>query len=394
MLKKCMFVLGLFLLANFSLAQVNSLDQILAQIEQNNPKLKAYSNLMEAEMLELESSNQLSNPELSAYYLPFGEHGGGDYLEYEISQTIEFPSVYLARNSLIKSRKQKLELVYQQKRKAILFLAKTLGLKLIYCNKRIELEQNRRQNAELLFNQIKEQFEKDQVNILDYNKAQIHWLQQQFQVAQLEKEREALLMELRHLNGDLALQTELKDFEEALTLVSFDSLWMQFRSTDPDLQIVEQERQMSKDNYRLAKQKLWPDLTAGYNSQGIAGERYSGLYAGLSIPLWQARKKLKIASVQAIYQDQASEVSLQEKKSHFSAAYYKYRLDLEQFQRYESSLGQINSEDLLLKAYELGQLSFLEYYMDLQFYRDAKDKYLEMQFQLQIAKSELSKHLL
>lgn len=389
-----MFVLGLFLLANFSLAQVNSLDQILAQIEQNNPKLKAYSNLMEAEMLELESSNQLSNPELSAYYLPFGEHGGGDYLEYEISQTIEFPSVYLARNSLIKSRKQKLELVYQQKRKAILFLAKTLGLKLIYCNKRIELEQNRRQNAELLFNQIKEQFEKDQVNILDYNKAQIHWLQQQFQVAQLEKEREALLMELRHLNGDLALQTELKDFEEALTLVSFDSLWMQFRSTDPDLQIVEQERQMSKDNYRLAKQKLWPDLTAGYNSQGIAGERYSGLYAGLSIPLWQARKKLKIASVQAIYQDQASEVSLQEKKSHFSAAYYKYRLDLEQFQRYESSLGQINSEDLLLKAYELGQLSFLEYYMDLQFYRDAKDKYLEMQFQLQIAKSELSKHLL
>lgn len=389
-----MFVLGLFLLAKFSLAQVNSLDQILAQIEQNNPKLKAYSNLMEAEMLELESSNQLSNPELSAYYLPFGEHSGGDYLEYEISQTIEFPSVYLARNSLIKSRKQKLELEYQQKRKAILFLAKTVGLKLIYCNKRIELEQNRRQNAELLFNQIKEQFEKDQVNILDYNKAQIHWLQQQFQVSQLEKEREALMMELRHLNGDLALQADLKDFEEALTLVSFDSLWTQFRSSDPDLQIVEQERQMSKDNYRLAKQKLWPNLTAGYNSQGIAGERYSGLYAGLSIPIWQARKKLKIASVQAIYQDQASEVFLQEKKSHFSAAYYKYRLDLEQFQRYESSLGQINSEDLLLKAYELGQLSFLEYYMDLQFYRDAKDKYLEMQFQLQIAKSELSKHLL
>lgn len=389
-----MFVLGLFLLAKFSMAQVNSLDQILAQIEQNNPKLNAYSNLVEAEMLELESSNQLSNPELSAYYLPFGEHSGGDYLEYEISQTIEFPSVYLARNSLINSRKQKLELEYQQKRKAILFLAKTLGLKLIYCNKRIELEQSRRQNAELLFNQIKEQFEKDQVNILDYNKAQIHWLQQQFQVAQLEKEREALMMELRHLNGDLALQAELKDFDEALTLVSFDSLWMQFRSADLDLQIVEQERQMSKDNYRLAKQKLWPDLTAGYNSQGIAGERYSGLYAGLSIPIWQARKKLKIASVQAIYQDQASEVLMHEKKSHFSAAYYKYRLGLEQFRRYESSLGQINSEDLLLKAYELGQLSFLEYYMDLQFYRDAKDKYLEMQFQLQIAKSELSKHLL
>ena len=62
----------------------------MQEIEKNNSELKAYSSLMESKVLERKSGNNLPDPEVGVYYLPFGNHIGGDYSEFQISQSIEF----------------------------------------------------------------------------------------------------------------------------------------------------------------------------------------------------------------------------------------------------------------------------------------------------------------
>ena len=54
----------------------------------------------------------------------------------------------------------------------------------------------------------------------------------------------------------------------------------------------------------------------------------------------------------------------------------------------------LESEKLLLKAYMLGEYSFMDYYVELQFYRKASDKMLIMEKELQLLQAQLLKHQL
>ena len=64
------------------------------------------------------------------------------------------------------------------------------------------------------------------------------------------------------------------------------------------------------------------------------------------------------------------------------------------YTEYQNTLSALSSDELLLKAYEKGELSFMEYYIELDFYHKAYDTMLEMEGQLQQRKSELLKHQL
>ncbi|MEQ9007794.1 MAG: hypothetical protein RLP12_07915 [Ekhidna sp.] len=110
MYKKIVFALcGCFL--SFGLiAQSTSIESILREVEQNNQELKALSQYAESRALELKSGNNLPDPQLGAYYLPFGEHSTGDYSEFQVSQSFEFPTVYSTRRNLIDKQTDQLQL--------------------------------------------------------------------------------------------------------------------------------------------------------------------------------------------------------------------------------------------------------------------------------------------
>ena len=156
---------------------------------------------VESQRLELKSSNNLPDPQFGAYYLPFGEHSTGDYSEFQLSQTIEFPTVYGARGSLIDNQSIQLDLEYKSKRQDILAQAKSYCLNLIYLNKRLDTETLRVAQARQVYEQANELYEKEQVGILEFNKAKVFWMQEQFKVQQIESDKKNLSLLLANLNG-------------------------------------------------------------------------------------------------------------------------------------------------------------------------------------------------
>jgi len=78
----------------------------------------------------------------------------------------------------------------------------------------------------------------------------------------------------------------------------------------------------------------------------------------------------------------------------FQNQYNEYQILFDKFNEYESTLEGLNSDSLLLEAYELGEIGFMTYYTELQFYRQAVDTMLEMEKQLNQIKIEILKHQL
>lgn len=393
MLKNILFAGCILFFSGRAYAQ-SGLEEILQQVEQNNLELQALASALEGKRFELLSGNNLPNPEVGIFYLPFGENSTGDYTEYQITQSFEFPTVYSSRKNLINQQVSQYELEYKTKRQEILMAAQSYFLESILLSKKLVVYDQRMDQAKTVSEQVDQLFQKEEVGILELNKAKVAWLQQQFSVQQIEIQVQNLNSQLENLNGGKAISSELKDYPFSPKLTDPDSIWTEKLKAEPQLLQFQQQELLARQTLQLEKNKVLPNLSAGFNRQGVLGSYYSGIYGGLSIPLWGSRGKVKAAQSQVDYQTSFKLSKIREARMQFDRDYRSYQLLWDKFEEYRSTLSALDSEDLLLQAYQLGELSFIQYYQETQFYRQAFDTLLEMQHQLYQSHTSLLKHQL
>jgi outer membrane protein TolC len=382
----------LFFVSGFS--QDKNIEQLLNEIEQNNTELKGYQSFIESQQLENRSNNNLPDPQLSGFYLPFGDNRTGDYTEYQLSQSFEFPTVYAARGKWNESKSQQLASAYANKRQEVLLKAKNTLLELAYLQKQKTVEAERKTQSKQVFDQIQKLFDTEQVGILDLNKAKIAWIQEQFAVEQIETEIQILLSKLKTLNGGNEISGISTGLALPIEVGAEESLWQEKLSNDPLLQELKAIETSSLQKVKLEKNKVLPNVALGYNYQGVSGSHYSGFYGGVSIPLWNSKNKVKAAEANYEYQQSNTQVISTSLYTQFQETYNRYELMLKKYNEYQTTMGNLESEDLLFKAYMLGEYSFMDYYVELQFYRNASDKMLQMEKELQLLQAQLLKHQL
>ena len=383
----CLISIGAF-------AQDTGMKGILKEISQNNRQLQAYQSFIASSNLGNKTENNLQDPQVSAFYLPFGENQTADYYEYEISQRFEFPTVYGARSKRIDKQMELLELEYKMMRQEVLLKAKKQLLELQNLQKRKDLEQKRVEQAKQVYDQIQRLFDAEQIGILELNKAKVAWLQEQFEMDQIEILIKNTLMELQKLNGGNPIETVQFQFFEDSELAGMQSLWKEKLSADAEVQVLNARELLAEQQVKLEKNKILPDLTIGYNYQGVNSSNYSGFLGGLSIPLWNSNNKVKAAKANLEYAQASTGAETAELYTSFQKNYQQYQLLERKYEEYQETFRGLNSEELLFKAYELGELSFLDYYREVEFYRQAYNKMLEMQKELFQLKAELLKHQL
>lgn len=394
MYKPFLVLPGLVLCISFVQAQQSSIDALLQTVKSNNQSLSAYRSYMEGETLQFELENKLPGLQAFAYYLPFGRNSTGNYNEFEIFQRVEFPTVYMARADWINNQQERLEYAYQKLEQEILLKAKKLGLELIYMQKLQALVEERVTQYEKVYEQVQTLFDQGQTGVLELNKAKIVWLDQQFALEELKTERRQIEQELQGLNGGREITFQLDAYPNTIKLPSVDSLWNQRLKQDAEIVLLEKKKQVAQQRLKVARNQLLPDITGGYNYQGVAGSNYSGIYGGIRIPLWRGKNKVKMAEVQVDYYDQHQSEVITSLKSKYLSRIQRYQFLLNKFRKYKKALEGLNSETLLQKSYELGEISFLDYYREITFYRDAENRMLEIEKNLQQLRAELFKHQL
>lgn len=376
----------------FNLFAQNTIDNVLTEVEKNNTTLAAYRKSIDAEKIRNKTGLTPYDPEVEFNYLWGNPSAIGNRIDFSIKQSFDFPSVYYYKSQISDLKNEQSELEYKKLRNEVLFQTRVVCVKLTYFNAlKIELKK-RHANAMKVADAYKTKYNTGDVGILEYNKAQINLLNVAKEIEKIEIERNALLLELKTLNGGnsinfndslFSLQTIPADFEQWFTSVE---------TNNPILELMKQEITISEKQVKLNIANSLPKVYVGFMSEKVVGQQFQGVNVGITIPLWENKNTVKYANARAIaMQSVEADAKLQFYNS-MKALHTKVIALQNNVNDYRIKLAMYSNKELLEKAFSIGEISLTEYVYELSLYYDSIYKLLEMEMNLYLAIAELNKY--
>ncbi|HNY01427.1 MAG TPA: CusA/CzcA family heavy metal efflux RND transporter, partial [Bacteroidales bacterium] len=168
-----------------------------------------------------------------------------------------------------------------------------------------------------------------------------------------------------------------------------------FPGNNPAVAISRKQAEMSKITRQLEQQRTWPDLSVGYFNQSMAGtqevdgrekrfgtgDRFTGIQAGISLPLWIGPSLARIRSARS--QEEAAGIRAGQQAI---TVQNEYLTLLDERRKYEESLDYYEKQalpeaDLIVTqagySYQSGALDYSDYFLSLGRAMEIREGYLE-----------------
>lgn len=372
----------------------NSVDSVVKLVEKNNKSIQSNKKYWEAKQAEFKTGLTPYDPQVEYDYLFGSPAGAGNQKDFSITQRLDFPTAYNRKKELSNQQIAQTNLQQQVYRQDILLEAKLLTLQVIYLNKK-SAELNRRLiNTQKLVQDYQKKLDKGDVIILDVNKAKLQLLNIKNETVLNENEKQILLTKISELNGGIPIAINDTIYPSVPILPEFEILDSTIEANDPIIKVYEQEKKILQQQITVQKAMNLPKIETGYHSQGILGQSYRGIHAGITIPLWENKNKLKATKSNLDYAFSNAETHRVEHRLENKQYYDQLDVRLKMLQEYKDLLSTLNNTTLLNKALVLGQITIIQYFYDESFYFTAYDKYLQAEWEYQQAVARLYKYQL
>lgn len=362
----------------------------MAQIAQNNTTLKALHRQMQASVLANGSNLSLTDPEAEVAYLVGTPKGVPNRTNVSLTQSLDWDVLLGRRRALAKANNQVAYNDYRLAVQQVLTEADEQFTSLVYYNKLCGELSQRQTLAEEIERLYQQKFERGDINQLEVNKVRLNASVCRVDWARANNERQQILANLQRLNGGHAVaftDTVYPLAGKALPpLVDFQSALAGSLAVQTAQAAVAQ----SEAEIKVAKAEGLPALTVGFQGEYIKQNNYSGLSLGFTVPIWgNSRKKIRKAEAElAANRLTVDDVIYQER-----AQVAKLYVSAQQLQQAANALQKdmqlMNNDQLLRRSLELGQISLLDYLLELSFYYTARTSQLEAERDAQLAVSAL-----
>lgn len=381
--------------ASLSLYGQTSVDQVLQSIEANNKELQANAQLTTARKLEARLDNNLPDPSVTYAHQYGNKEGLGIQGELVASQSFDFPSVYVQKNKLTKTKAVGLDRQQAEFRQQVLLQAQEICLDLVLLNQQKGLLDVRRQNAEQLSALYATRLQTGDANILETNKIDLELLNARNEARMNEAARVVKLQELATLNGGLAISFTDTVYGISKEILSFDELKADAMSSNVQLLTLQSEKAAALRQISVSKSKGLPGLELGYRLNTAAGgERFNGFLVGVSIPLFSNRNNVKQAKAQTRYTEMQLESTTTTVEQELQQFYTQSLALKSSLDEYSQVLKAQNSLALLNKAIQAGQISMIEYFVDVTTYYQTMQNYMQIQNEYQKVMARLYRYKL
>jgi outer membrane protein, heavy metal efflux system len=183
-------------------------------------------------------------------------------------------------------------------------------------------------------------------------------------------------------------------YPAAPALPSFAEYEAAMEAADPALKQLMTETQVSEQQTRAYKASGLPQFEVGYRYQGILGAQFNGVHAGLTVPLWSNRNKVK---QQQQWTTAYGLLTEQHRLEHYYEAQHLYDRTVELraiAADFSERLNATQNESLLEKSFNAGQLTVLEYQMELMLRQESTDRWLTLERDQHLATADLMKFTL
>jgi outer membrane protein, heavy metal efflux system len=372
----------------------NNIENILGSVLKNNKSLVANSQLVSARKLEYKTGITPDDPRVDYDYLIGSPAGAGNQTDFSITQAIDFPTTYPAKKHMSDRMIERSELEYVALRQSILFDAKMSCFSIIYLNKRQAELSRRVTQVNQLFMGYQTKMKNGEATILEVNKAQLMLLNLRTESALNESEIKRTRAKLTELNGGIA--TNLTDtlYPAVPNVPEFDKIDSLIEANDVRVKVYSKEKDISTARLKVMKGLALPKLEAGYHSQSILGQKYQGAHIGFSIPLWQNKNTVKTEKANLVFSDFRIAEHRTEHYYENQQIYERYLVLKATLAEYAAIFNSTNNSELLGKSLKAGNISSIEYFMELSYFYTAYDNYLRAENEYHVSISTLYKYQL
>nr|WP_320059327.1 TolC family protein [uncultured Bacteroides sp.] len=380
------------LLASVSLfaQNENSLKGVLTSIEENNATLKTLREDVKVQSLGNKTGIFLSNPELEFNYMWGSPTNVGSRKDFSVKQMFDIPTITGMKSRMAENKNQLVELQYKSDRIKILLEAKQYCIELTYYNALKQELDIRLQHAQTISDAYKERLDRGDANVLEYNKSQLNLSTVRGEMSRVEVERKTLLLDLKRLNGGIDVLFGNNEYNVVPLPANFEDWYLSAEQKNPVLQYVKQQIAVSKNEVKLNRAMGLPAFSAGYMQEKTFGQKYQGITLGISIPLWENKNRIKLAKAGVI----AAEAKQTESKQQFYDQLKKLYMRATGLQEtaigYRKSLVALNNTNLLIKALNAGEISLLDYIVEIGLYYDTVNQALAAERDFEKAFTDLS----
>lgn len=391
-MKRQILSIAIVLMALAPNIEANNIDYVLQQIKLNNTQLKALNAEIEAQTADIKSSNNLSDPTIDGAYL-FGVGSIGDKWELGVSQEFDWPGIYSARGKVNKARIEALAQSYAQKQIQIFSEARNICLEIICLNRRIKFENNILANLDSLYDKSLKGLEYGEISILDTNKLKIERLGVTQSIAGNKALLQTKIKQLEGLNGNIPLNdvASLSDYPEQ-QLHSLDEYLSQMKASDPQLRQISSEIEASNKQISVTRMQNLPKFSLGYRHVNEIGDHFNGVGVGLSIPVFENRGKNKAAKAQAIASQLSFDDVISTRTAEITASHQKAVAVRQQLDGYRDALLKCNNIEILDKALYGGQISLINYLLELRYFIEAQNALIDIEFEYNTLITDLNKY--
>ena len=382
------------------------LDAMLRQIETNNRTLQAQHNQADAQKLETQAANNLPDPTLSYSHLWDSDDKNITVGELVISQGFDFPTLYGARARQGRTQRLAIDAQTAAKRQDILLQAKEVCLDIVLYHNMQQLLDERLHQAEQLAELYERRLATGDASSLETNKIRLELLNVRTEARNNASALHAKLQELSVLNGGEPLAPGrppmegqlpgpaalgLTDYTPVPLPADFAAVCPELLAADPTPQAMENQRQADRRQISISKQGWLPKLELGYRRNTETRHPLNGIVVGFSFPLFENRTKVKTAKVQALGTELLSNNARLQASSALWQLYDEARNLHASIEEYKQTLASQRDLELLRQALDGGQISMIEYFVEVAVIYQSKANLLQLENRYQKVMAQLYK---
>ncbi|GAB6010528.1 TolC family protein [Viscerimonas tarda] len=379
--------------SSVNIAAQSSLPQVLSTIEKNNKALRSAQQSAQVQKIDAKTGIYLSDINVGYEYVR-----GNDVTDYQneheltVVQNFDFPTAYFQKNKIANMKLGRADSQYQITRRDILLEAKIVCIELVYLNKNKSIIKRQLENADRLDKLSRKRVEMGDATILEANKIALELLNVRNEARLNEVEINNNLQTLAGLNGGEIIHFFDTVYSELVIPAGYDNLLQKTLDVDPELKNLEQEKTIASKSVGLAKSLALPKFSLGYKMVISNPEKFHGLVAGVSIPLWENKNTVKKAKAEVVLADLQLEDRRLSQSNDLKQVYDKAMALKQSYEEYLKLLSaQNNSRNYLDKALSSGQMSLHEYFGEINFLYQSVASFLQIERDYYQALAELLK---
>ncbi|MDE5760494.1 MAG: TolC family protein, partial [Bacteroides sp.] len=171
----------------------------------------------------------------------------------------------------------------------------------------------------------------------------------------------------------------------------FRPLMDELLTADPPLQSLQGESSAARKQNSTSKQGWLPKLELGYRRNTESGHPLNGVVVGFSFPLFENRHKVKIARAQAVNLEYQKENAALQTGSVLWQLYEEARSLHTSMEEYKRTFRQQQDLALLKQALTGGQISMIEYFVEVSVVYQSQNNLLQLENQYQKAMAKIYK---